>query len=140
MEFARIDPMKVDGDKIASVALHDAFKNWCGNTIQAGLPEKFHKAIAKVGIAPSRNLKIQGIHMKAHVVNKETVRAGFRDAFKMPGLDWSEEQVGIHFLQSWLFCHLELNIGGYRLPVSAVSEIPPRHKVILVNRLCGFNK
>jgi hypothetical protein len=88
--IVRVDSMKVDGDKIASSALYDAYTNWCGNTAKAVRPEVFHKSIAKIGIAPPRNLKIQGIQMKALVVNKETIRAGFRDAFKMPGFDWSE--------------------------------------------------
>lgn len=82
--------MKIDGDKIASSILYNEYVSWCGNTAKAVRSEVFHKSIAKVGIAPPRNLKIQGIQMKALVVNKESVRCGFRDAFKMPGFDWSE--------------------------------------------------
>ena len=89
--ITRVDPMKVDGDKIASSTLYDAYVSWCGNTAKAVRPEIFHMSIAKIGISPPRNLKIQGIQMKALVVNKEAVRAGFRDAFKMPGFDWSEQ-------------------------------------------------
>lgn len=88
--LAKVDPMRKDGDKVASSAMYEAYQVWCGATVQKVRQEVFHKSIAKVGIEAPKNMRIQGTVMKALVVNKDVVRSGFREAFKMPNFDWTD--------------------------------------------------
>lgn len=56
--LAKVDPMRKDGDKIASSAMYEAYQVWCGTTVQKVRQEVFHKSIAKVGIEAPKNMKL----------------------------------------------------------------------------------